>query len=135
MPAGTYWPGIGSEVTFTPDLTSVEIEGLSNTDWSHKESNRVAEVSNSQTGNHAHHIACLDFSDGSFNVVFDSDLEPSSVGLYAGATGSLTGLQGLSGIGKTQDVIIESVDFKAVVAQGALMYAVTYKGNSAVVDF
>lgn len=131
----TYWPGIGSAVTFTPDLTAVEIEGISNTDWTIKESNRVAEVSNSQTGNHVKRIACLNDTDGSFNVVFDSDLEPASLGLYAGATGSLTSLHGTSGLGKTQDIIIESCEFKAVVQQGTLMYTVAYKGDSDIVDF
>jgi hypothetical protein len=92
-------------------------------------------VSNSQTGNHARRIACLDDTDGSFNVIFDSSLVPTSVGLYKGATGVLDSYLGESGMGKTQNIIIEKVAFKAVVQQGAIEYAVTYKGNGDIEDF
>ncbi len=124
-----YWPGIGAEVLFTPDDIGVEVAGLSNTDWTIAESNRLAEVSNSQTGNHARRIACLDDTDGSFNVVFDSTLEPDSVGIYKGNTGNLKSYKGESGQYAQQDIIIEKVELKAVVQQGAIMYTVSYKGN------
>jgi len=130
----TYWSGIGSEVLFTPDDINVEVEGLSNTDWTVAEANRLAEVSNSQTGNHARRIACLDDTDGSFNVVFDSTLEPRTVGIYKGNTGNLKVYKGESGQYLHQDIIIEKVETKAVVQQGAIMYTVSYKGNGDITE-
>jgi hypothetical protein len=133
--AEKYWSGVGSDIEFTPDATAIEITGISNTGWAVDESNRLAEVSNSQTGNHAVRIACLDDTDGSFEVVWDSNLDPTPNGIYVGATGLLKVFKGTSGNGKEQDIIIEKVSSKASVQQGAVMLTISYKGNGELTDF
>jgi len=49
MAEGNYFSGVGGKVTFTPDLTAVEIT-VNNTEWTKDESNRVSEVTNAQSG-------------------------------------------------------------------------------------
>ncbi len=136
MASLTYYSGVGSSVTFTPDASGVLVSGMSNIDWDIKESARLAEVSNSQTGAHARRIACLNDTDGNFSIVWDSSLDPDSVGIEPGATGSLTANKGTSGRGKSQNIIIESIDTKVVI-QGAtaIMVVISYKGNGNITDF
>jgi hypothetical protein len=134
MAEGTYWSGVGGEVRFTPDETGVEIT-VNNTEWSKDRSNRLAEVTNAQSGGNSKYIASVNDQDGTFTVVWDSDAEPESVGLIEGALGVLKEYLGASGSGKEQDVIIGKLSFKVNTQNGAIMYTVTYKGNGPITDF
>ncbi len=122
----TYWSGAGSIVKFTPTSGS-EITGISNDSWGEDTEARTAEVSNAQTGNYVARIGGLEDASGSFDVVWDSTLEPDAAGIKANATGTLKQYYGNSTKYRTRSVIIQKVSRKANVRQGELRFTVNWQ--------
>lgn len=117
-----------AKVTFTPTAGTL-VTGIHNYDWNKKNENRTAEVTNALSGGVVQRIAGNKDSSGTFNVVLDSTATPESLGVEDGATGLLK-LYYTATKFRGGDVIIKSVDYKAVVRGGqAIEYAVSWEGS------
>lgn len=133
MAEGTYWSGVGGVVKFTPDLTSIEIT-LNNFTWTKNAKNRLAEVTNAQSGGHAKYIASVSEADGSFDVVWDSAAVPENLGIFPGSSGTIKEYLGGSTKFKSQSIVIEQISHKVDTRNGAITYTCTYKGNGAITN-
>jgi|SRR5579883_1102937 len=132
---GTYTSGMGGVVYFTPDATGIQITTINNTGWAADEENRIAEVTNAQSVNEAKWLATVNEGSGSFDVIFNTAATPDSVGLKAGATGTMICVIGNAIHQKTMPVIVQKVSFKSVAKGGeAVQYTVNWKRNGAVVN-
>jgi hypothetical protein len=127
--SATYWSGAGSKVKFTPTGLS-EITGISNDAWGDDAEARTAEVSNGQTGNNVARIGGLEDSSGSFDVVWDSELEPDAAGIKINGTGVLKMYYGNSTKYRSRAIIIKKVGRKATVRQGEIRYVVNWEQAS-----
>lgn len=128
--AATYWSGAGSKVKFTPS-GGAEITGISNDTWNEDTSARTCEVTNGQTGNYVARIGGLEDASGSFDVIWDSELEPDAAGIKVNATGVLKQYYGNSTKYRSRNIIINKVGRKANVRNGEIRYTVGWELASA----
>lgn len=133
MAEGTYWSGVGGVVKVTPTATGVEIT-VNNHTWGKDEANRLAEVTNAQSGGATKFISTVDYEDGSFDVVWDSTATPQSVGIQRGKGATLKEYYGNSTKYKSQSIMIEKIATKVNTRGDAIGYTVTYKGNGAITE-
>jgi hypothetical protein len=132
---GTYTSGVGGVVYFTPDSTGIQITTINNRGWDTEEMNRLAEVTNAQSGGEAKWLATVREGSGTFEVNFNTAATPDSVGLTAGATGTMICVIGNAVHQKSMPTIIEKIAFKSVAKGGeAVTYTVSWKRNGAVTN-